>query len=637
MQRHTFDSHERGNRDNDLVHLNNTTVDAASGAVCTMNHHKTDVAMSTTAAPQQKEPVSRETCSSLDQAERQTSLGDASSCCRQDRELPQSSSGGAQGHIGYGSSQKRRGNRYLHSTFTSSRGVFRYPPRSNNAYHHPQHQQRHTYYNHSGSSATDAKSYQGKSSVETRVSAKDDPKDSSGVLSPTDLPGTNNVWQNKAYYTNTKRGKFAPRGGGGRHHSHKVRNMNRREVDDQAPVGVVQDEHEQSTSRFVMESSTQTEEANKEQESVQQEQEETQKVITSNAAGLALLHRLSQGLSQQDEEKENAPCPEEEKMIDSSTLLTCKSQDDESAEDGIDSMEVNASRTTDKSGLSEELAALDMGTNNVSDAHDDAHGYANTNDSDAFKKEEQGAEQRIPEEPLLGHEATKECETLAMTEETNAQVTENDAGMDHYCGEENVPSCEQNEFYPQQYAQPWMIYPVMMPSTGYSPPPQEFFYPLPPQQSNIQQPMVFLTAPPYNEYAIAPQMAYGFPPMAYGGYQNPEGAANEEYLLPMDSSTTAVIGNTNMMENRSMVGVPLKYEQVVIGGTVYFNPVYVEDYQNGEKTENMYQECYRDQEQEQEDYYARIEDSSGNKKGNKGIVSKTRGKKNKNKKHGTNP
>jgi tRNA A37 N6-isopentenylltransferase MiaA len=139
--------------------------------------------------------------------------------------------------------------------------------------------------------------------------------------------------------------------------------------------------------------------------------------------------------------------------------------------------------------------------------------------------------------------------------------------------------------------------------------------------------------------------------MAYSGYMNPEIGAYEEYLHPLDTTAVANSNNVIMQENTTTqsMAVPLKYEQVMVGGTVYFNPVYVEDYQNFETTDGIYQESGGDQEPQEQSHYAAhaaaaaaAEDSAGKnntrtRKCDVVVSKKTKGKKSKNRKHGTKP
>lgn len=574
-----------------------------------------------------------------------------------DHELPQSSlAEGAQGHNGYKSSsqtlQRSRGNRYTYS----SKGAFRHPhhhPRNNNAYH--QHQ-------HRPSNVSDQQDDNGlhvaAQEPERFVSSGKYPKSTRGskdlpcVSSTSTNLGTHFVRQHtkKSYYTAAKRGKFAraaaaASGSGGRHHASKFRNVNGpREMDQTPVVEHVQDEQPQTnrkstspgpllskeqsdTSKFVMESSTQTEQVDNEQQETrkQREEEESQKVVTSNAAGLALLHRLSQGMAPKEEENTNA---QDEEVVSAHHTET-------HVEAEIDSVEVKASLTTDKSSLKEEPAALDIIAGTTSENA--------TYDKNVWNNLEQSRlEPSMQDKPYISsHEATKEdCETCVIPEEEEREITAAGTG-DQYIDEENLPSYEQNEFYPPPYTQPCMIYSMMIPSNGYPPAPQqEIFYPRFLQQYPIQQPIACVTAPaPYNEYTMAPYVTYGYPPVDYGGYPNSESAPYEEYMRPpMDGSAATVDGNINTMENGS-VEAPLKYEQTVIGGTVYFNPVYVEDYQNVEITEEVHQEeSHRDQEEQDEIYNARrAEGDSGSKNANKSVLSKkTKGKKNKHRKYRTN-
>eukprot|EP00557_Chaetoceros_sp_GSL56_P005756 CAMPEP_0176502192 /NCGR_PEP_ID=MMETSP0200_2-20121128/14614_1 /TAXON_ID=947934 /ORGANISM="Chaetoceros sp., Strain GSL56" /LENGTH=896 /DNA_ID=CAMNT_0017901231 /DNA_START=41 /DNA_END=2731 /DNA_ORIENTATION=+ len=542
----------------------------------------------------------------------------ASNSCstsQEERELPQSSSEGAvpvHKNVAFGSSTSQirpRG---------SSKGAFRYPAPRSNTYHRPQASSCHHSVGGVGANIAandiDAKSFQQGKNNSIVSNQHDQQTNHDHRLQQVSRrqqqeERINNYGRpnNKSYsYSTTKRGnKYYSRGaaaGGGRHYPNKYRyHMSGRESNQETKVQETGEKEllqaessisvplkkEQST--FVVESSTQTEQvASEEQQvSLQQEQEGTQQVVTSNAAGLALLHRLSQGVPPQEEERNVRIVDDKEK---DSTLPTSKSWEQEKSKE--------SKKMTEKE------------------------------DDNREKKE---TAQTVQKESMSNHgdEATKECEAHnALTEEeevANTNVLEN----------------------PLQYPQPWMVFPIMMAASNDYPPHQEFFCsPAQPQQQSPaipQQPMVFVsTAPaPYNdEYTMAPPMLYGYPPMAYSGYSNPESGAYEEYLHPMD--TAAAIHDNG--------AAPLKYEQVMVGGTVYFNPVYAGDYQNFETSDGMYQEYCEDEEQQEQVYYAHAEENdlllvgkikscdavTSNKGG--GVVgskNKAKGRKNKNKKYTT--
>lgn len=226
------------------------------------------------------------------------------------------------------------------------------------------------------------------------------------------------------------------------------------------------------TKHDVVECSTQTDKEESNNVNVENT-EATGKHVKTNAAGLALLNRLSAGVTHNNS-NDNSTVEEASINLD----------------DGANSLEVNQS-ATEAFELMDEMSRIDLSM-------------------------EQG------------------------------QVYYDDSSI-------NAPAYEMpgvpgsNGYYQPQQQQPWMMAPV---SDGS----QEFFMP----NQYVQQP-VFMAMTPYGacEY-IMPQP---YPIACDSSFQN------QAYGYPQMSNAPGT-GNSQ---------APLKYEQVSIGGTIFFNPVYAED------------------------------------------------------------
>ena len=204
------------------------------------------------------------------------------------------------------------------------------------------------------------------------------------------------------------------------------------------------------------------------------------KHVKTNAAGLALLNRLS--ARSLDPNGEGTPPP------------TPTSIDDEGIEDGVNSLEVNQS-STESSDLVEEMARIDLSLDQGQEYCDDSSSMTGM----------------IPPPAVAWHASAQ--------------------------GMNGCLSPDQ-----QQPQQPWAM---TMPPPPYANDSQDYY-------NYVQEPM-FIAMTPYGQEYIMPQAPY---PMVYNSFQNVPG--NEYPQMPPPSG-------------------PLKYEQVSIGGTVFFNPVYGED------------------------------------------------------------